>query len=96
MVLCQAAISKITKSFGPCQTAQDDMGQYFSQIHYAPLFTEQMLIYMHKSLDLKCIDVGVQNSFNNPLLDMPILGSSNSAANKDMMSKILTNGDAIF
>ena len=23
---------------------------------------------------------------------MPILGSSNSAANKDMMSKILTNG----
>ena len=91
--------SKKVKSFGPCQpaqTAQDDMGQYFSQIHYAPLFTEQMLIYMHKSLDLKCIDVGVQNSFNNPLPDMPILGSSNSAANKDMMSKILTNGDAIF
>ena len=24
---------------------------------------------------------------------MPILGSSNSAANKDMMSKMLTNGD---
>ena len=27
---------------------------------------------------------------------MPIFGSSNSAANKDMMSKILANGDAIF
>ena len=28
----------------------------------------------------------------NPLPDMPILGFSNSAANKDMMSKIWTNG----
>ena len=27
---------------------------------------------------------------------MPILGSSNSTANKDIMSKILTNGDTIF
>ena len=27
---------------------------------------------------------------------MPILGSSNSAANKDMMSKICTNGDSII
>ena len=33
---------------------------------------------------------------SNPLPHMPILGSSNSAANKDMMSKILTNGDTIF
>ena len=32
----------------------------------------------------------------NPLPHMPILGSCNSAANKDMMSKILTNGDTIF
>ena len=30
----------------------------------------------------------------NPLPDMPILGSSNSAANKDM-SKIWTNGDTV-
>ena len=29
----------------------------------------------------------------NPSHHMPILGSSNSAANKDMMSKTLTNGD---
>ena len=29
----------------------------------------------------------------NPLPDMPILGSSNSKANKYMMSKIWTNGD---
>ena len=27
---------------------------------------------------------------------MPILGSCNSASNKDMMSKILTNGETIF
>ena len=31
----------------------------------------------------------------NPFPDMPILGSSNSAANKDMMPKIWTNGDTI-
>ena len=29
----------------------------------------------------------------NPLPDMPILGTTNSAANKDMMSKIWTNWD---
>ena len=29
----------------------------------------------------------------NPLADMPILCSSNSTANKDMMLKIWTNGD---
>ena len=31
-----------------------------------------------------------------PVPDMPILGSSNSAANKDIMSKIWTNVDTIF
>ena len=34
--------------------------------------------------------------FVHPLPDMPILGSSNSAANKDMMLKIQTNGDTII
>ena len=29
----------------------------------------------------------------NPLPDMPMLGSSNSVANKDIMSKIWTNRD---
>ena len=32
----------------------------------------------------------------NPLPDMPILGSSDSAANKDMMSTRWTNGDSII
>ena len=32
----------------------------------------------------------------NPLPRMPILGSSNSVANKDMMSKIWTNGNTTF
>ena len=32
----------------------------------------------------------------SPLPDMPVLGSSNSAADKDMMSKIWTNRDTIF
>ena len=31
----------------------------------------------------------------NPLLDMPILVSSNSSANKDVVSKEWTNGDTI-
>ena len=31
----------------------------------------------------------------NPLPHMPILGSSNSAANKDMIAKIWTNRDTI-
>ena len=34
--------------------------------------------------------------FINPLPDMPILGFSNSAAYKDMMSEIWTNGDTII
>ena len=32
----------------------------------------------------------------NTLPHMQILGSSSSSANKDMMTKILTNGDAII
>ena len=32
----------------------------------------------------------------NPVPYIPILGLSNSAANKDMMSKIWTNGDTII
>ena len=32
----------------------------------------------------------------NPLSDMPILGSSNSTANKDTISKIWTNGDIVI
>ena len=32
----------------------------------------------------------------NPLPDMQILRSSNSAANKDMMGKIWKNGDTII
>ena len=32
----------------------------------------------------------------NPLHNMPILGSSNSAAKKDVLSDIKTNGDIIF
>ena len=32
----------------------------------------------------------------NPLPDMPILGSSSSVANKDMMSKIWRNHDTVI
>ena len=35
-------------------------------------------------------------NFFNPLPPMPILGYSNSSANKDMMSKACTNGDTII
>ena len=36
------------------------------------------------------------NLLMNPLPDMPILGSSNSAANKDMMLKTWTNADTVI
>ena len=39
--------------------------------------------------------IGIDSTLN-PLPDMPILGFSNSAANKDMMSKIWTNGDTVI
>ena len=32
----------------------------------------------------------------NPLPDLPILDSSNSGANKDIMSKMWTNGDTVI
>ena len=35
-------------------------------------------------------------SYFNPLPQLPILGSINSAANKDVMLDIKTNGDTIF
>ena len=35
-------------------------------------------------------------SFLNSLPDMPILGSSKSAVNRNMMSQIWTNGDTII
>ena len=37
----------------------------------------------------------ISRALFNPLPVMPILGSSNSAANKDLMTKIGTNGDTI-
>ena len=41
---------------------------------------------------LECRESQIQQSFLiNPLPDMPILGSSNPATNKDMISKIWPN-----
>ena len=49
---------------------------------------------------LSCRKEVVYNMFSNerinPLPDKPILGSSNSAANKDMMAEIWTKGDTII
>ena len=42
------------------------------------------------------LPIATLNVFINPSPHMPILGSCNSAASKDMMSKILTNEDTIF
>ena len=53
----------------------------------------------HKDLVPNCNSIAccsLHNSGVNPLPDMPILGPSNSAANKDTMSKIWTNGDTII
>ena len=71
------------------------------------LFPQWFLLYQGKKTCLQTSDLLSANALNlvksknlsydrvNPLPDMPISGSSNSAANKDMMSKILTNGDTI-
>ena len=50
-------------------------------------------------LNLGCTgfaDVLNSNAVVNPLPDMPVLGSSNSTAKKNMMSKIWTNGGTII
>ena len=53
--------------------------------------------YQHFLLVPQCLlPIPRKISVVNPLPHMPILCSSNSAANKHMMSKILTNGDTIF
>ena len=45
----------------------------------------------------KSVETGLELEEDlNPLPHMPILGSSNSATNKAMMSKILTNGGTMF
>ena len=63
-----------------------------------------------KHVDLVAEGVGFKSQINvdknnesgchviemNPSLDIPILSSSNSAANKDMMSKIWTDRDTII
>ena len=47
--------------------------------------------------DVGIFGTNMQHSvFVNPLPHVPILGSSNSAANKDMMAKVWTNGDTII
>ena len=59
-----------------------------------------MLVRNQLSCD-ECLDCFVKRTKDcitciNTLPDMPILGSSNSAANKDMISTIWTNGDTII
>ena len=49
-----------------------------------------------KGLFISSIVIGYYSNLPYPLPHTPILGSSSSAANKDIMSKILTNGDTIF
>ena len=58
----------------------------------------QSLLVFHKSifhdLGVLCFSQCIQTF--NPLPHMPILDSSISAANKNIMSKIWTNEDTIF
>ena len=51
---------------------------------------KKCLFKKRKMLQRNC-DVKTNEFVFNPLPDMPILGSSNSAAIKDIMSKIQTN-----
>ena len=70
--------------------------------------TRNLILYLHSRIRRCFSKIAILESFTvvlkvlyiqelfNPLPHMPILGSSTSAANKDMMSKTLTNGDKIF
>ena len=49
-----------------------------------------------KTSFIRLITASRDNEYVNPLPHTVILGSSNSAANKDMLSKIWTNGDTII
>ena len=71
--------------------------------HLIPRFCKQSIfrrVIKYKDNDTfhkLCLFLDIENTYSvNPLPDMPILGSSNSVANKDIMSKILTNGDTII
>ena len=69
----------------------------FRQYFQKPSFFRVVKTPNDLSLDICCSMCKITSFLSvNPLPHMPILGSSNSAANKDMMSKILTNGDTIF
>ena len=60
---------------------------------------EQFLLFPHCFQKICTADMqkpGLVLERVNCLLDTPILGTSNSAANKAMMSKILTNGEIFF
>ena len=46
-------------------------------------------------LKYNCINIKFSRLRVDPLSDMPILGSSNSVAHKDMMSKIWKNGNTM-
>ena len=72
------------------RVGESDSHQYlslFSTMFSTLSKTDPVIGVAHKLLSTFAI---------NPLPYMPILGSSNSAGNKDMMSKIWTHGDTII
>ena len=55
----------------------------------------QTVSYLSRQNDLSAEKAFILNEYN-PLPDMPILGSSNLGANKDMMSETWTIRDTII
>ena len=56
----------------------------------------QNTVTLHETSTLQTIKITLTCQFTSHLPHTPLLGFSNSAANKDMMSKISTNGDTIL
>ena len=74
------------------QTHLKEKENFFYPLQENPIF---QLEQTSENIQLvKNESVSTQKS--NSLPDMPILGSYNSAGNKDIMSKIWTNGDTII
>ena len=79
-----------------CQSAGGDIKSHLVTALVFPHYVFYPIKYRNHCVE---IEQSIHNKFMvliNPLPHMPILGSSNSAANKDSVSKILTNGETIF
>ena len=93
------------KSNGEAKETEKRKMEHKPAVSYKPKFTQTHFLARLEAVAFFCCNVlNFKNHFTflylclrfNPLPDSPILGSPSSAADKDMITKIWTNGDTIF